>query len=227
MGEAISFSHNARSLRRSASRGTTCSATPPPRRARPRELRRAHVRDQAAPGALPVADQWCWRSGAQPARRRAVRLSPRRPSRAEGRGRLRGGKRASTTGPMRPRRCRRRTSRAVQLEATPRAPTRRRSRRTSALTTSGTTPHLAPTRPCCGSSRGLLPRPEEEVQRGFDFLGLERADVSLKAFEEDHVKKYVARPGRSPPPPPPPRRARTADERLAANHRAFDSYFGF
>ena len=79
-------------------------------------------------------------------------------------------------------------------------------------------------------SEDFFRAPEEEVQRVFDFLGLERADVSLKAFEEDHVKKYVARPGRSPPPPPPPpppRRARTADERLAANHRAFDSYFGF
>lgn len=50
--------------------------------------------------------------------------------------------------------------------------------------------------------------PEEEAQRVFDFLGLERADVSLKAYEEAKVKKYVAAPRSvaaplvAPPPPP-------------------------
>ena len=38
------------------------------------------------------------------------------------------------------------------------------------------------------------------MQRVFDFLGLERADISLKAYEEATVKMFVA----APPPPFPP-----------------------
>ena len=57
-------------------------------------------------------------------------------------------------------------------------------------------------------SEDFFRAPEEEVQRVFDFLGLERADVSLKAYEEAKVKKYVAAPRSvaaplvAPPPPP-------------------------
>ena len=52
----------------------------------------------------------------------------------------------------------------------------------------------APTQYCLYKSEDFFRAPEEEVQRVFDFLGLERADVSLKAYEEAKVKKYVAAP---------------------------------
>ena len=46
-------------------------------------------------------------------------------------------------------------------------------------------------------SEDFFRAPEEEVQRVFDFLGLERADISLEAYEEATVKMFVA----APPPP--------------------------
>jgi hypothetical protein len=49
-------------------------------------------------------------------------------------------------------------------------------------------------------SEDFFRAPEEEVQRIFEFLGLERADISLKAYEEAKVKMFVA----APPPPFPP-----------------------
>ena len=49
-------------------------------------------------------------------------------------------------------------------------------------------------------SEDFFRAPEEEVQRVFDFLRLERADISLKAYEEATVKMFVA----APPPPFPP-----------------------
>ena len=58
-------------------------------------------------------------------------------------------------------------------------------------------------------SEDFFRAPEEEVQRVFDFLGLERADISLKAYEEAQAyEKYVAAPRSvaaplvAPPPPP-------------------------
>ena len=65
--------------------------------------------------------------------------------------------------------------------ATPRAPTRRRSRSTSAITTSGTKRRrMAPAPLLRVKSEDFFRAPEEEVQRVFDFLGLARATSRSK-----------------------------------------------